>query len=221
VKLLPDSRTARIRASIIFAVFLGACFYRNVFSLWQLAVYQPREGDILFQSLPHCELVDAIEGVSQSPWSHCGVVVQSNGDWQVVETIDHFRRTSLASWVMRGRAGRFAAYRTTSAVSLPVAAKFHDSLSAALTTYMGRPYDFRYAPDDEEIYCSELIFKAYRDAFGIELGDWEELGHLNWRPFESLIRTLEGGSVPLQQRMITPVAITRSRLLCRVYPKGL
>jgi hypothetical protein len=146
--------------------------------------------------------------------------MQSNGHWQVVEAIDHVRRTPLVSWFMRGRSGRFTAYRTTSAVPLPAAGKFHDSLSAALTTYMGRPYDFRYAPEDSEIYCSELVFKAYREACGIELGGWEELGQLNWRPFEPLIRTLEGGPAPLQRRMITPAAITRSPLLYRVYPKG-
>lgn len=34
--------------------------------------YAVQEGDILFQPLPHGPLVDAIEGVSLSIFSHCG-----------------------------------------------------------------------------------------------------------------------------------------------------
>lgn len=201
-------------------IFLGVCFYRNIFSLWQLGVYQPREGDILFQSLPHGELVDAIEGVTLSPWSHCGILMEIDGRWQVVEAIGHVRRTPLALWIVRGRAGRFAAYRQTPAVAPLTKAKFHESLISALNSYMGRPYDFRYAPSDTEIYCSELVFKAYRDAFGLDLGSWEELGQLNWKPFERFIRSLEGDAAPLHRRMITPAGITRSAFLWRAYPGG-
>lgn len=220
MKLLPDTRAAKIRASVIFAILLGVCFYRNVFSLFQLWAYQPQEGDILFQSLPHGELVDAIEGVTQSPWSHCGVLMRFDGKWEVVEAIGSVRRTPLAWWIMRGRSGRFAVYRETAPPARPTGERFHAAMASALAPYMGRPYDYRYAPGNAEIYCSELVFKAYRDAFGLELGQWEEFSHLNWQPFEPFVRSLEGGELPLQRRMITPVEITRSPLLQRVYPVG-
>ncbi|MES2569046.1 MAG: YiiX/YebB-like N1pC/P60 family cysteine hydrolase [Verrucomicrobiota bacterium] len=219
MKLLPDSKASLLRASVIFLILVAACFYRNLFSLFQLAAYQPAEGDILFQSLPHGELVDAIEGVTLSPWSHCGVVMQVDGRWQVAEAIGYVRHTPLALWILRGRSGHFEAYRPVSSVTLPAQKQLHDSLTTALASRMGRYYDFRYAPDDSEIYCSELVFKAYRDAFGLELGKWEELGQLNWKPFEAFIRTLENGPVPLQRPIITPVGITRSPLLQRIYPK--
>jgi hypothetical protein len=83
---------------------------------------------------------------------------------------------------------------------------------------MGRPYDFRYAPGDNEIYCSELVFKAYRDAYGLELGEWQRLGDLNWKPFEPFIRKMEAGSLPLTRPMITPIALTKSASLSQVYP---
>ena len=40
--------------------------------------YQPREGDIIFQSLPKMDLVLAIEGCTESKFSHCGVVIKDN-----------------------------------------------------------------------------------------------------------------------------------------------
>jgi Permuted papain-like amidase enzyme, YaeF/YiiX, C92 family len=213
ISVFPKTRGAWIRSAVIFAIVIAVAVYRNVFSLTQLLAYQPRDGDVLFQSLPHGELVDAIEGITESEWSHCGVVMRKGNMWVVVESIGQVRETPLFLWIPRGRAGRFAAYR-------PSAGNNGDRslLRTALGGFMGRPYDFRYAPGDGEIYCSELVFKAYRDAYGLELGEWQSLGDLNWRPFESFIRKMEAGSLPLARPMITPVALTKSASLSRVYP---
>lgn len=212
IALFPASRAGWIRASIIAAILLAVCFWKNVPALWQLRAYHPRDGDIVLQSLPHGELVDAIEGVTRSPWSHCGVVVREHGCWWVVESIGHVRKTLLPLWIMRGRGGAFAAYRlkqTLTAVDAP--------LHRALDRYLGRPYDYRYAPSDNAIYCSELVYDAFRDAFGLKLGTWQRLGDLHWQPYEALIQRTEQGPVPLDREMITPLGLTRSTLLHRVY----
>ena len=84
---------------------------------------------------------------------------------------------------------------------------------------MGRPYDYRYAPGASEIYCSELVFDAYRDAYGVELGAWDRLGDLNWKPHEGLIKWTEQGAVLLDRRIITPIGLTRTGFLMRVSPR--
>lgn len=84
---------------------------------------------------------------------------------------------------------------------------------------MGRPYDFRYAPDDTEIYCSELVYKVYDCEFSLSIGRWEPLSGLNWKPYEGFIRHMEDGRLPLDRLMLTPVALTRSPLVTRVFPK--
>ena len=38
--------------------------------------YMPRDGDVVFQSLPHNPLVNAIEGATNSRFSHCGIVAR-------------------------------------------------------------------------------------------------------------------------------------------------
>jgi len=205
-----------MRCGVIGATFIAVCIYRNVFSLWQLCVYHPADGDILFQSLPHCELEDAIEGVTGSSLAHCGVVVYEHHCWFVVEAIDKVRKTFLPLWIIRGRGGHFEAYRPK--ISLTGR---DERLHTALDHYMGRPYDFQFRPDDSQIYCSELVFDAYRDAFGIELGKPQRLRDLKWQPYEKLIRGLEGGELPLDRLMITPVKVSRSSASIRVYPKGI
>jgi hypothetical protein len=214
ISFFPKTRAAWIRSGVLFAAVMAVAAYRNVFALTKLLIYEPREGDVLFQSLPHGELVDAIEGITNSEWSHCGVVMRKGNSWVVVEAIGQVRQTPLPLWVPRGRGGRFVAYRVNGTVGSD-----HSRLQKALDHFMGRPYDFRYAPGDSEIYCSELVFKAYRDAYGKELGEWQRLGDLNWKPFQSFIRKMEAGGLPLSRPMITPVALTKSALLSRVYPQ--
>ncbi|MGI8602156.1 MAG: YiiX/YebB-like N1pC/P60 family cysteine hydrolase [Verrucomicrobiales bacterium] len=213
IRLLPESRWAWIRAGVIVSALVAVCAYRNVFALVQLLSYQPREGDIVFQSLPREELVDAIEGITQSPWSHCGIIRETNEGFVVVEAIGKVRETPLSQWVMRGRKGCFEAYRL--AVPWP---GDRSVFLTALDRYMGRPYDIHYEPDDSEIYCSELVYKAFYDGLGLGLAEWQPLGALNWQPFEKFIRVMEDGALPLERSMITPDALARSKHLKRVYP---
>jgi hypothetical protein len=63
VTLLPKSPEALMR----IAVLAGALIHRNILALWQLTEYRPRDGDIVFQSLPHRKWVDPIEGVFPLP----------------------------------------------------------------------------------------------------------------------------------------------------------
>ena len=45
--------------------------------------------------------------------------------------------------------------------------------------FHGRPYDHHCAMDDESIYCSELIWKAYRHVTAEALGETQTLGELD------------------------------------------
>lgn len=194
-------------------MLVGMFLQFHVYGLGHLLAYRPQEGDIVFQSLPEGPLVDAIEGITDSPFSHCGVVIKNHeGDWVVSEAIGEVRETPLHLWVVRGRGARLDVWRWREMTT-----RDPQALKAALTTYLGRPYDFRYAPDDGAIYCSELVFKAYRQAYGVEFGAWEKLGELDWRPHEAFIREMENGALPLDRPMITPVGLTRSPLLEKIY----
>lgn len=174
--------------------------------------YEPKEGDIIVQSLPNNQLTHAIVGVTESPWSHCGVVVKRNGKWKVAEAIGPVREVALDRWIKQGKNNRFQVFRLKDEHQHTVT-----PFLAALEPYMGRPYDIRYRMDDQNIYCSELIYKAYRDATGKELAKPDALGDLNWRPHEDFIRHIEKGHLPLDRKIITPVALTRSPLVQRVY----
>ncbi len=178
--------------------------------------YSPQEGDILFQSLPHSRLVNAIEGVSESPYSHCGIVAKEDGAWVVYEAFHQVEVTPLKEFLFRGRNQGFAVYRLKE--------KYRQHIPDTLRNakkYLGRPYDVRYRMDDECIYCSELIYKAYRDSTGEELGSLARLGDLPWRPHEKTIIHFEGGPVPLDREIVTPKQMSLADQLELVFVHGI
>lgn len=178
-----------------------------------IANYAPRDGDVIFQSLPHGPVVWAIEGVTESPYSHCGIVGTRDGQRVVYEAIGSVRITPLKEFLWRGRGGGFAVYRLRDEHR----AHIPETLRCC-EKYLGRPYDIRYRLDDEKIYCSELLFKAFRDATsGEQLGDLVKFGDMDWGPYETLIRQIEGGPVPVDREMITPRDLAKARQLEPVF----
>lgn len=203
------TRKQRERRIVATVLALGGMLAIAVFgglygpAYWAIWSYTPQEGDVVFQSLPRSPLVNAIEGVSRSPYSHCALVARKDGQWIVYEAFHRVEATPLRTFLFRGREHGFAVYR--------LRPSYRDFVPATIenaTQYLGRPYDVRYRMDDEQIYCSELIFKAYRQASaGDELGKPIRLGDLNWRPFVATIEHFEGGPAPLDREIITPQAL--------------
>ncbi len=173
--------------------------------------YEPREGDVVFQSLPHGPLVNAIEGATHSPYSHCGLVAREGGRWYVYEALGTVGRTPLLSWWQRGRSRALGVYRLNDEYR-PCVPEMLDYVRGLV----GRPYDIHYSMDDDRIYCSELVFKAFRAATGQPLGEVVRFGDLDWKPFEQLIERIEDGPVPVERRMIPPRQLSEAKQLHEV-----
>ena len=175
--------------------------------------YTPQQGDILFQSLPHMAVIDAIEGSTHSPYSHCGIVIRQDNVWHVLEAIGPVKLTRLERWIGQGRDEAFAVSRLKPAFQPKV-----DAMIAAAEKFIGLPYDIQYELDDEKIYCSELIYKGFLKASGERMGKTVKLGELDWRPHEQVIRAIAGDPVPLDREMITPRDLAQAEQLETVLP---
>jgi hypothetical protein len=176
--------------------------------------YSPQEGDILFQSLPHNPVIDAIEGCTGSPFSHCGIVVKNKRGWWVLEAIGPVQEGPLSRWVAQGRDLQFAVYRLKPGHQPKIPA-----MIAEARKFLGRPYDIQYELDDAKIYCSELIYKGWLAATNEKMGTLVKLGDLNWKPHEPVIRTITNG-LPLERVMITPRDLAAAKQLEPILPLG-
>lgn len=217
---LPRTRIGVVRSVTIGLAFLWVTGCFLVRPMLVAAAYEPQIGDVVFQSLPdNVDLVEAIEGVTGSPFSHCGVVQRIDSEWMVIEAIGEVRRTPLQAWIARGRGHHIAAYRLREPYR-----KHIPAMIAGMETLLGRPYDFRYRLEDESIYCSELVYRGYQMATdGKELGVLRKLGDMNWEPYRAVIQKYEQcgpDDLPLDRLMITPKDLAEAPELERVFNHG-
>jgi len=208
----------RITAAVflLVALFIGWAG-RLAFSVHQtLAKYQPEVGDVLVQSITPCgRLLRTVKGVTESKWCHCGIVDKKDSRWVVCEAVgDGVRYTPLAYFLLRGDEIDFEVYRLAGE-----SRQRAGDLAKCCRTYVGRPYDIQYELDDEKIYCSELVYKAYRDATGgQEVAQVQRFGDLNWQPHKDDIIHYHGSDdLPLDRKVVTPVSLTRSQQLGKIF----
>ncbi len=128
--------------------------------------WAPVVGDVVFHSSTSSQSA-AIELATKSKWSHVGLVVRADGEWAVIEAVQPVRIVPLKEFLARGVDGRYAAYRPTE----PLTDGQAERLTAAAKEFVGRDYDAYFGWDDDLIYCSELIWKAYDRGLGIELSE--------------------------------------------------
>ncbi len=84
--------------------------------------------------------------------------------------------------------------------------------------FKGKNYDLTFEWSDDKIYCSELIWKIYQRATGIEIGKLEKLSDFDLTNEAVKIKMEEryGNKIPTEEIVISPAAIFESELLTTV-----
>jgi hypothetical protein len=169
-----------------------------------------RDGDLVFQTSRSGQSL-AIQRATHSPWSHMGVVLMRQGQAFVFEASATVRYTPLATWAAHGDGGTYAVRRLRHPLTTAQVAKLH----AAAGKYAGRPYDLYFEWSDERIYCSELVWKLYHDALGVEIGARQRLRDFDLADpvVKAKLRERYGTHIPLKEPVISPAAMYDSALL--------
>lgn len=86
---------------------------------------------------------------------------------------------------------------------------------------LNKPYDIYFSWDNQVIYCSEIVWKAYNDALNIQLAPLEKLKqfNLNDPAVQKLMRQRYGNNIPFDEKVISPKAIYESKFLREVIKK--
>lgn len=169
-----------------------------------------REGDILFQT-SRSRQSRAVQDATRSEWSHCGIVVRRDGKWMVFEAVQPVKATPLAEWIARGKANRFALKRLKESVR-KLSPDDLARMESEGRRFSGKPYDALFGWGDDRIYCSELIWKIYHRALGVEVGAAQKLAEfdLDAPSVKALMAKRYGKNAPLEDSVVSPVAIYRS-----------
>lgn len=174
------------------------------------------DGDIIFQTSRSAQSI-AVQQATHSPYSHCGLIVKRNGNWYVLEAVQPVKFTVLDKWIERGKGGDYVIKRLINADKI-LTPSATNSMDTVANTFISKDYDIYFGWDDDKIYCSELIWKIYKRSIGISIGNTQKLRDMDLSGNVVKQKMFERykNKVPLNDTVITPVAIFNSPLLTTV-----
>lgn len=195
-------------------LFLIIILFSQSQILWAKPLLQT--GDIIFHVSKSQQSL-GIQKATHSPYSHMGMIVNRNGKTWVLEAIQPVKYTPLQQWIERGVKQHYVVKRFNQPLSL----KQQVLLVKNAEQYLGKPYDIYFEWDNTAIYCSELVWKAYHDALGVNLAPLEKLKQFDLTAPEvkKLMQQRYGKTIPWNETVIAPKSIYQSKLLVDVIRK--
>lgn len=173
-------------------------------------------GDLIFQTSESAQS-KAIQLATHSPYSHCGIIFKYDQDYFVYEASSKVRELALDRWIAQGKDQTYVVKRLKEAANI-LTPENVKKLHKAKDTFYQKDYDQYFNWSNDEIYCSELIWKMYRDALGIEIGKLQLLKEFDFKDPEArkLLKQRYGDTVPYNDTVISPVSIFNSDILTEV-----
>ena len=174
-----------------------------------------QNGDLIFQTSLSRQS-KAIQVSTKSKYSHCGLIFRKEGDvknWFVLEAVQPVKWTPLEKWIARGEGGKFVIKRFQSDPMLPEPILLE--LRTNAEKYLGKNYDLTFEWSDDKIYCSELIWKVYKETTGLEVGNLQKLSDfdLTNEIVKKIMKERYGENIPMNETVISPQSIFESRNL--------
>lgn len=176
-------------------------------------------GDLIFQTSTSSQS-KAIQLATGSRYSHCGIIYKEGKHFFVFEAVQPVKRTPLDKWIARGKDGHYVIKRLKNADKILTPATLQ-KMKKVGDSFTGKNYDLTFEWSDDKIYCSELIWKIYQRATGIEIGKLEHLKDfdLTSKIVKDKMKERYGNNIPKEEIVISPKAIFESDLLITVKDK--
>ncbi|WP_345144511.1 YiiX family permuted papain-like enzyme [Flavobacterium ginsengiterrae] len=173
-------------------------------------------GDIIFQTSqsPQCE---AVRIATNSKFSHCGIIFNLNGKWFVYEAVQPVKLTPFDEWIQHGKDNKYVVKRLKNAKAV-LTPEILQKMENYGQQFDGKEYDAYFEWTDNRIYCSELVWKIYKNAADIELSKLRELKEFNLEDprVKKVLKERYGNNIPLKEKVVVPSDLADSNLLVTV-----
>ncbi|MFL5728131.1 MAG: YiiX family permuted papain-like enzyme [Cytophagaceae bacterium] len=172
-----------------------------------------QDGDVIFQSSMSGQS-QAIQLATHSKYSHCGILFKEGDNFMVFEAVQPVKKTPLTQWIARGDDKHYVVKRLKNreqVLTTEVVKKMKETAKG----FEGKNYDLYFEWTDANIYCSELVWKIYKRAAGVEIGKLEKLKNFDLsNPIvKAKMKERYGSKIPMEEEVISPAAIYDSPLL--------
>ncbi len=172
-------------------------------------------GDLVFQNTQG-QIGQMVAAATDSQVTHVGVVVYRNGQPWVVEARRRVRWLSLRQFEAAGTPKSMRIMRLKHEMSTTQ----KRALERQLVHYAGRKYDSRFRWGDKRLYCSELVWMAFKKGPGIEIARLQRKSQLYGKAKRTTRRRLKRYFGPknlrLWETIISPAQIYQSSKLKEV-----
>lgn len=197
-----------MKMTMLFSfIILYSCTTQNDF----------QSGDIIFQTSTSSQS-EALQIATKSRYSHVGIIYCQDGKYFVFEAVQPVKLTPLSDWIKQGDNGHYVVKRLKDHKKI-LTESVLKKMKQMGEKYKGRNYDIYFEWSDERIYCSELVWKIYKQAAGIEIGRLQKLGDfdISHPIVKQKLEERYGDHPPLNETVISPGSIFDSNLLYTVH----
>lgn len=192
----------------IFFSLIGSCQKYKTFPF--------KTGDIIFQSSQSGQS-RAVQLATHSIYSHVGIVYIESDQVYVIEAVQPVKKTKIEEWVKYGDDEDFAVKRLKNS-NFFAKEQNKQKLYTTASKYLGKNYDIFFNWSDNEIYCSELVWKVYKNAFDIQLCTLRKLKSfdLENQEVKEIMKVRYGTKIPYDEKVVAPSDIFDSQLLVTI-----
>jgi hypothetical protein len=175
-----------------------------------------QEGDMIFQT-SESKQCEAIRIATNSKFSHCGIVFIEKGKKYIFEAVQPVKYTPIEIWINRGKESHFVVTRIKNASTL-LNTKTIQKMKNYAKGLNNKGYDLYFEWSDDKIYCSELIWKIYRNGAGIELCPLQKLKDFNLKDpkVQAILTERYGNTIPLEESAIAPSNLENSKTVTTI-----
>jgi len=176
-----------------------------------------QNGDIIFQS-SQSKQCEAVKIATNSRFSHCGIIFIENGKTYVYEAVQPVKMTLLEDWINQGKGAKYAVKRLKNSDKI-LTKEVLQKMKTYAKSMNNKDYDLYFEWSDEKIYCSELVWKIYKNGANIELCKTKKLKDFNLdNPIvKSIMKERYGNKIPFNEAVVAPSQLYESNLVETIF----
>lgn len=176
-------------------------------------------GDIVFQTSKSMQS-KAIQLAIRSKYSHMGMIFMKSRKPYVLEAVQPVKLTPFGEWMKQGVDDHVVVKRLKESETL-ITRDVKKKMIISGSRFLGKNLDFYFEWSDEKMYSSELVWKIYKEAAGIEIGKLEKLKDLDLSSeiIKNRLTEKYGDNIPMDETVISPASILDSERLYTVTEK--
>jgi len=176
-----------------------------------------QDGDIIFQTSLSAQS-KAIQLATHSKYSHMGMIYKKDQAIYVFEAVQPVKLTPLEVWIKRGKNEHFVVKRLKESDKV-LSPEVKLKIKELGKQFLGKDYDIYFEWTNNRIYCSELVWKIYKQAANIEIGKLETLEDfdLSNEVVKKILVERYGDKIPNNEIVISPESMFNSEKLITIF----